>query len=397
MLDAITIKNIENPADKPKKHYDAGGLYLEATKAGGRHWYFKFRFDGKEGRLAIGAYPLIGLAEARKQRDKAKALLAHGVDPSAEKKARKGSGRPTGLTFKQAFEAWYETWKIGKSPRHAKYVLDQMKKDVVEKSIGDKSLSEISTVDIVNAIKEVEKRGVGDLARRLLFRTKAVFAHAMAHGDATTNPAVYVDASQILKPVVVTHMKRINANELPALIRKIDDYDQGFDGEKLTMMALQLMALTFVRTEGITGSTWDEFDLDQSRWTIPLERMKLPTPHIVPLAAQTVALLAELKACNFHEKFLFPGALRGTMSNNTMLYALYRMGYRGRMTGHGFRGLASTILHEAGFPHEHIELQLAHQERSSVSAAYNYALYLEPRTKMMQWWADHIDKARLRE
>lgn len=396
MLDTITIKNIPNPADKPKKHPDAGGLYLEATRAGGRHWYYKYRFEGKEGRLAIGAYPVIGLAEARKQRDIAKALLAKGINPGADKKARKRAERHTGLTFKKAFEAWYETWKAGKSPRHAKYVLNQMNKDVVNPELGNKFLSEISTIDIVNTIKAIEKRGVGDLARRLLFRTKAVFAHAMAHGDAKTNPAIYVDANQILKPVTVTHMKRIPANELPILLHKIDDYDQGFDGELLTKYALQLMALTFVRTEGITGARWSEFDFDELRWTIPLERMKLKTPHIVGLATQTVALLEEIKAHKFHDDYLFPGALRGQMSNNTMLYALYRMGYKGRMTGHGFRGVGSTILHEAGFPHEHIELQLAHQERSSVAAAYNYALYLEPRAKMMQWWADHLDKARLK-
>lgn len=394
MLDTITLKNIPNPVDKPRKHYDSGGLYLEATRSGGRHWYYKYRFEGKESRLAIGAYPLIGLADARKARDKAKALLAHGVNPGAEKRSRKKTGKASGITFKQAFEAWYETWKSGKTTRHAKYVFDQMTKDIVDGGLGNKFLSEITTVEIVNTIKAVEKRGVGDLARRLLFRTKAVFAHAMAHGDATANPAIYVDATQILRPVKVTHMKRIPASELPDLLRKIDDYDQGFDGEKMTMMALRLMALTFVRTEGITGAAWDEIDFDKGRWTIPLDRMKLPTPHIVPLATQTITLLEELKACEFHEKLLFPGALRGTMSNNTMLYALYRMGYRGRMTGHGFRGLASTILHEAGFPHEHIELQLAHQERSSVAAAYNYALYLEPRAKMMQWWADHLDRAR---
>ncbi len=153
------------------------------------------------------------------------------------------------------------------------------------------------------------------------------------------------------------------------------------------------MALTFVRTSELIGACWPEFDLKASRWDIPAERMKMKTPHIVALSAQSQAVLKRLKEISFDRELVFPGDLNPCkpMSTNTLLFALYRMGYRGRMTGHGVRGVASTILHEQGWPHEHIELQLAHQERNAVSAAYNHALYLEPRAKMMQVWADHLD------
>lgn len=156
------------------------------------------------------------------------------------------------------------------------------------------------------------------------------------------------------------------------------------------------MALTFVRTSELIGARWSEFDMKAARWDIPAERMKMNTPHIVPLSTQTKAILKRLEEISFDRELVFPGDLNPAkpMSNNTLLFALYRMGYRGRMTGHGFRGVASTILHEQGWPHEHIEVQLAHQERNAVSAAYNHALYLEPRAKMMQAWADHLDALR---
>ena len=163
-----------------------------------------------------------------------------------------------------------------------------------------------------------------------------------------------------------------------------------------TRLALQLMALTFVRTSELIGASWSEIDTDAARWNIPAQRMKMKTPHVVPLSKQALAVLGELREISFSNELIFPGDVNSTkpMSNNTLLFALYRMGYRGRMTGHGFRGVASTILHEQGWPHEHIELQLAHQERNAVSAAYNHALYLKPRAAMMQAWADHLDAMR---
>jgi integrase len=182
---------------------------------------------------------------------------------------------------------------------------------------------------------------------------------------------------------------RISAKELPELLRHIE----GYTGAAVTRLAMKLMALTFVRTSELIGARWEEFDLEAQRWDIPASRMKMKTPHIVPLATQTVNVLQTLKLVSGHSSLLFPGERdhEKSMSNNTILGALERMGYKGRMTGHGFRGIASTLLHEMGFDHAHIELQLAHQERNEVSAAYNHATYLKQRSAMMQHWADYLD------
>lgn len=185
------------------------------------------------------------------------------------------------------------------------------------------------------------------------------------------------------------NLARIDGKELPELLRHIEAYK----GAATTRLAIKLMAMTFVRTTELIGARWSEFDLDTARWDIPADRMKMKTPHIVPLAAQAVNLLKTLHLITGHSVMLFPGERdhERSMSNNTILKALERMGYKGRMTGHGFRGVASTMLHEMGFDHAHIELQLAHQERNEVSAAYNHATYLSQRARMMQHWADYLD------
>jgi len=185
-------------------------------------------------------------------------------------------------------------------------------------------------------------------------------------------------------------MARIDAKELGDLLRQIEVYP----GTHVTRLAIKLIAFTFVRTSELIEAKWPEFDLEAGRWDIPAKRMKMRTPHIVPLARQAVEVLQMLRQLTGHRDWVFPGDLNPTrpMSNNTILKGLERMGYKGRMTGHGFRGLASTILHEQGYPHDHIELQLAHSPRNAVSAAYNHALYLAPRAKMMQDWADYLEQ-----
>ena len=216
-----------------------------------------------------------------------------------------------------------------------------------------------------------------------------VMRYAVAHGLSERNSAADIKPSDVLKPAKKTNHARLGEKELPVLLRKIDEY-----GTPLTRFALQLMALTFVRTSELIGVRWDEIDTDAKQWRIPAERMKMKSLHIVPLSDQAIDILTKIKNLSADDILLFPSERRDgkSMSNNTILYALYRLGYHSRMTGHGFRGIASTILHEQGFNHDHIELQLAHAQRDAVSAAYNHALYLEPRTKMMQHWADYIDK-----
>jgi integrase len=239
-------------------------------------------------------------------------------------------------------------------------------------------------------VKAIEKRGARDIAKRALETTGQVFRYGIAHGHARRNPASEIRPGDILKSARKINYARIDAKELPDLLRAIEVYQ----GTHVTRFALKLMALTFVRTSELINAKWAEFDLESARWDIPAERMKMRSPHIVPLAKQALDVLAILQTLTGKSEWLFPGerTAKKPMSNNTILAALERMGYKGRMTGHGFRGLASTLLHEQGYNHEHIELQLAHAPRNAVSAAYNHALYLEPRAKMMQDWANFLEQ-----
>lgn len=250
-------------------------------------------------------------------------------------------------------------------------------------------MAEIQAPELVTMLKVIEARGVNDLAKRALQTSSQVFRYAIAHGLAKRNPATDIKPSDVLASRQKQNLARIDGKELPELLRHIEAYK----GAATTRLAMKLMAMTFVRTTELIGARWAEFDVDTGRWDIPADRMKMKTPHIVPLSAQAVNLLKTLHLITGHSVLLFPGERdhEKSMSNNTILKALERMGYNGRMTGHGFRGVASTLLHEMGFDHAHIELQLAHQERDEVSAAYNHATYLKQRTKMMQDWADYLD------
>ena len=253
-------------------------------------------------------------------------------------------------------------------------------------------LPDLTTADFRDAVRKIEQRGALDIARRVLNTCGQIMRYAIANDLATHNPVASIKPADVLKPRKRRNYARIDAADLPPLLHAMDTYV----GSEHTRLALQLMALTFVRTSELIGASWSEIDTEAARWNIPAQRMKMKTPHIVPLSKQALAVLRKLRDISFSNELIFPGDVNSTkpMSNNTLLFALYRMGYRGRMTGHGFRGVASTILHEQGWPHEHIELQLAHQERNAVSAAYNHALYLKPRAAMMQAWADHLDALR---
>ena len=255
--------------------------------------------------------------------------------------------------------------------------------------IGARPVSDIQAPELVAMLKAIEARGVSDLAKRALQTSSQVFRYAIAHGLAKRNPATDIKPGDVLASRQKQNLARIDGKELPELLRHIDAYQ----GAVTTRLAMKLMAMTFVRTTELIGARWSEFDLDAARWDIPAERMKMKTPHIVPLSRQAVNLLKTLQLISGHGAMLFPGERdhEKSMSNNTILKALERMGYKGRMTGHGFRGVASTLLHEMGFDHAHIEIQLAHQERNEVSAAYNHATYLKQRVELMQSWSDYLD------
>ncbi len=378
------------PAEKSYKVSDSGGLHLLITPAGGKLWRWKYRFQGAEKLMALGRYPDISLADARESRDAARRRLASGVDPMAERLAERNAVIvATEYTFEKIAARWLEHWKGNKSARHVATTRNRLRVNVYP-VLGSRPVAEIEPMELVELAKRVEARGASDMAKRILQIVGMVLRYAVAHGFSKRNPASEIRPSDILKPTRKTNMARIDAKELPALLRAIEVYE----GRQLTRLAIKLMALTFVRTSELIGARWDEFDFEAMRWSIPAERMKMKMPHIVPLSRQAIEVLELLRTISGDEQLVFPGEQdsQKPMSNMTILKALERMGYKGRMTGHGFRGLASTILHEQGYNHDHIELQLAHAPRNAVSAAYNHALYLEPRAKMMQDWADFLEQ-----
>lgn len=385
------------PTGKARERYtDDGGLYLEVASSGSKLWRWKYRHDKKERRMALGSYPDVSLADARRERDKGREVLRSGVDPViARQDAKEAAQAAKRVALENNFEAvaraWFEHWKGPKSPRHADYVIRRLEADVFP-VLGAKPIGEITAPLLLGMCKRIEERGALDIARRAWQMSGQVFEFAIAHGLCERNPARDVKPSAALRSREKGHYARVDIKDLPALLRKIEAYP----GAPGTRFALQLMTLTFVRTSELIEARWEEFDLEAAEWRIPAQRMKMKTPHIVPLSTQAVDVLKCLHELRGRSGLLFQGERdhEKPMSNNTILCALKRMGYGGRMTGHGFRGVASTALHEHGFDHAHIELQLAHMERDDVSAAYNFATYLPQRRKMMQWYADHLDTLR---
>jgi integrase len=405
----IELSNLKcqkaRPKSKPYRVADRGGLALLVTPEGGKLWRWRYRFAGKMKQMALGKYPDVPLAEARLRHAQARQLLANGIDPMAFRKETKEQKKielaeaaveqPRGLTFEALTRKWFVWWEKNRNAKYAKNVLARLEGDIIAK-VGTKLPEEITRMDVVTLIKAVDARGARDIAKRNLQFIRQIYDWGMDNGlldQNTVNPAASIRPTSILSKVTEEHFASIPVEEVPELLRKMRDYD----GTALTRIAMELLGLTFLRTAELIGGLWPEIDLDERVWRIPKERMKIKTrPHIVPLSIQSITLLERLHAITGDSGRLFPSATGedGVMSNNTILMALGRMGYKHRMTGHGWRSIASTYLHERGFEHEHIELQLAHTKQDKVSGAYNYARYLEPRANMMQAWADALDQLR---
>ena len=292
-----------------------------------------------------------------------------------------------GNSFEAVARLWWLHWKNDRSESHVDYVMRRLEADVFP-AIGTQPIDQVEAPALVQMAKTIEKRGALDIAKRALQTAGQVFRYAVAHGMASRNPVADFRPGDVLTSRKKTNYARLDSKELPELLRKIEAYQ----GSAVTRLGLKLMSMTFVRTSELIEARWSEIDLDAARWDIPAERMKMKTPHIVPLSTQAVEILRVLQLVSGQGALLFPGERdhEKPMSNNTLLGALARMGYKHRMTGHGFRGIASTLLHEMGFDHAHIELQLAHQQRNQVSASYNHALYLGQRASMMQQWSDYL-------
>lgn len=394
------------PKLRPYKCADENGLYVIVSPAGGVAWKFNFTFNGKQKTLSLGRWPAVSLHTARELRNEAQRDLAKGIDPAAAKQERK---RPEAEAEKPTFEEAARRWHAAKLPKwtdaYARQVLTRLEMDVFP-TIGAKLFADLTRDDLHNVLAQVEKRGVGETVRKLRQYLGAIHRFAGARDDSIIDPTPFLreERKDIPDPV---HHAMLPLNGLGEFVVKVDQYD----GEPETRLALRFTLLTAARTMEVLGATWDEFSdwedeskLASALWRIPGERMKSGDPHMVPLSKQACVLLRKLHEITGEGARLFPvhrstPGRRVTMSNNAMLFAMYRLGYRGRATVHGFRRNFSTWANEEGWPADDIELCLAHDERDRVRGAYNAAKRLEPRRKLLQAWANHItreaNKARL--
>ena len=383
--------------DKPFKLSDGEGMYLFVQPNGSRLWRMGYRFDGKQKTLAFGIYPYVSLADARERRFKAKRLLVTGVDPGAVAKEIKDVQAAAKVaevaklnTFESTARAWHENSKGGWVEDHAERVLARMVRDVFP-VIGAKAITEIEPADVLEVLRTVEARGAIDIAKRLRQNIGKVFRFAIAEGKAKLNPAA--ELADALKPKPkVKHHASLKAGEVGEFLDKLSRYDGGAQ----TRLAILFTFHTFVRTSEIRFAQWTEFEgLDGKAplWRIPEDRMKMGREHIVPLTKTAVEILAGLKAIAGESEFVLPsGGKLGVVSENTLLFGIYRMGYHSRLTIHGLRGTASTILNENDFLSDHIERQLAHVEENKIRGAYNSAEWLPARRKMMIWWSDYLNE-----
>ena len=375
------------PREKAYKLADGAGLYLEVVPSGSRYWRMKYRFNGKEKRMAFGVYPAVSLAQARALRDEAKKKLAEGIDPSFAKKEEK-LVRDVQLnnTFQAVALEWHGTKVSRWSEGYASDIIEAFNKDIFP-YIGQQPVNDIKPLVLLNVLRRMENRGATEKAKKVRQRCSEVFRYAIVTGRAEYNPAA--DLTSAMSGHESKHYPFLTVEELPEFFKAL----AGYTGSPLVVLAARLLILTGVRTGELRGAFWSEFDLEKAVWEIPAERMKMKRPHLVPLSTQALEIVQQLKVMSGQYPLVFPGRNdpRKTMSEASINQVFKRIGYTGRVTGHGFRHTMSTILHEEGFNTAWIETQLAHVDKNAIRGTYNHALYLEGRREMMQWYADYID------
>ncbi len=395
-----TVIRSAKPKDKSYRLFDSDGLYLEINPKGNKWWRWKYRFGGKEKRLSVGVYPSVSLKQARLQKDDLKKQLHEGKDPSFIRKVKKFD-----LSQENNFEAiareWHENFKPRWTESHAIKIMRLLERDIFP-WLGPLPINTIKPPEILPIIRRIEKRGSIDTAHRAKQNCGQIFRYAVATGRCEFDPTTSLNGA--LPSVKGGHFASIKEpKKVGELLRAIDAYQ----GALTTQSALKLAPLVFVRPGELRHASWDEIDFERAEWRIPAEKMKMRVQLIVPLCTQAIEILKELKPVTDRvsyanpakvakpPRFVFPSlrTIERPMSENAILVALRSMGYsKEEMTGHGFRSMASTLLHELGWNHQVIERQLAHAERNAVSAAYNFAEHLPERKKMMQAWADYLDQ-----
>lgn len=381
-LTDIQCRNAKPKADgSPNKLADGGGLFLNVTPAGGKYWRMTYRFEGKQKLLSIGEYPDVSLADARGLLGAHKRTLKAGKDP-AENKGAGATGGPD--AFETVAREWLDAQKPAWVPDHYQRVLGRFENDVFPE-IGTMRCRDITAAKVLEVLRKVEGRGALDVTKRIRQSIGKVFRLAIATGRADSNPAADLVDALKARPKV-KHMASLEADEIGDFLTKL----QGYDGERQTRLAIELIMHTMLRTNELRFGKWSEIKGDH--WLISAERMKMSRDHKVPLTKRSKALLADLKAIAGDSEWIVPGVGgQKPISQNTMIFALYRLGYHSRLTVHGFRSTASTVLNESGlWSPDAIERQLAHVHGDKVRSAYNRSEYWTERVKMMDWWSDYL-------
>lgn len=381
------------PEARPYKMGAGQGMYLLVNPAGSKLWRLKYRFGGKEKTLSFGAYPAVGLRNARLKRAQARQQLADGIDPSELAKERKREEEAQQLTFRLVAERWYKgkaelaarPWAASTADKARLY----LEKDIYP-AIGDKPIADITRVELIALNEAIERRGAFDVATKVRQWLGAIFDEAFDRGEIQSNPAQRLKPSHRATGAETKHHPFVPFSELPEVLAAVEDTGS----HRLVKLAVRFLVLTGVRPQELRFATWQEFDLEAATWRIPPERMKMRRAHIVPLPRQALELLEEVQAISSSDSYLFCTRTNGKpISENTINKALRLAGYKDRQTGHGFRHLLSTELNERGYNSDWIETQLAHIGKNKIRATYNHADYVEQRRQMVQEWADLVDAA----
>ena len=386
----LTVTQARNAKLREKSYrlFDGGGLYLEVAPSGGKWWRLKYRVGGKEKRISLGVFPEVSLAQARERREDARKLIAEGVCPSFVRQQAKALEVQDEETFELVAREWFAKFSENWSESHATRIIRRLEKDVFP-FLGQRPVREVEPPELLATIRRIESRGVLETAHRALQNCGQVWRYAVATGRATRD--ISQDLRGALAPTKETHLASItDPKGVAALLRAIDDYQ----GSHVVRCALRLAPLVCVRPGELRQAEWTEIGFDAGEWRIPAGKMKSRALHVVPLSQQAVEVLREVQILTGEGRWIFPNARTRSkpMSNMALNNALRRMGYESdEMTAHGFRSMASTMLNEQGWNRDAIERQLAHAERDTVRAAYNYAEHLPERRRMMQAWADYLD------
>lgn len=390
-LSETKIRNAKSKA-KPTTLFDGGGLFLLVTPSGGKLWRFKYRFGGKQRLLALGIYPEISLADARRRRDDARRNLAAGVDPGAIRKAQKAADSAETETFEVIAREWHTEFKANWTKGHATTIMSRLERDLFP-WIGKRPIKDIKAPELLAVLRRVESRGALESAHRIRTIAGQVFRYAVATGRAERDPAGDLRGA-LPQPGEKHHAAITDPKEVAPLLRALDGYQGGF----VVKSALRLAPLLFVRPGELRHAEWAEVDLEEASWCIPGGKMKTGQDHIVPLCAQAVEILTDLQKLTGASKYVFPSgrSFARPMSNNAVNAALRRLGYdKDTMSGHGFRAMARTILDEVlQIRPDIIEHQLSHAVRDPLGRAYNRTTHLAERKNMMQLWADYLDGLR---